>query len=232
MIRQGMRQVIGLDLGQKQDYTAVALIEKHDQKGTHKPLLYLRHLERYPLGTLYEDVADNVKDLIEKTKAKTNRDAYPDPPEPELIVDETGVGVGVTEILSSRDLTYKPVHITTGAAETKAGKTYRVAKQQLVSRAVAPFESRRLKIPRRMPLVKELVYELENFKIKVNVDTGNASFEAWRERDHDDLVLALALACWWIERRPRPLQMVPIPPEMRGGGQAALMRARKRSWYS
>jgi hypothetical protein len=42
-----MEYVIGLDLGQKQDYTAVALIEKHDhsERG-EKPLLYLRHLER------------------------------------------------------------------------------------------------------------------------------------------------------------------------------------------
>jgi hypothetical protein len=39
----------------------------------------------------------------------------------------------------------------------------------------------------------------------------DASYEAWREGDHDDLVLAVAMACWCGERylrketsRPRP----------------------------
>jgi len=52
-----------------------------------------------------------------------------------------------------------------------------------------------------MRLVPELVKELENFKVKVNIQTAHDSYEAWRESDHDDLVLALALACWWAEQR-------------------------------
>ena len=54
---------------------------------------------------------------------------------------------------------------------------------------------------RGMRLVPELVKELENFKVKVNIQTAHDSYEAWRESDHDDLVLALALACWWAEQR-------------------------------
>ena len=30
---------------------------------------------------------------------------------------------------------------------------------------------------------------------------ANETFQAWRAGDHDDLVLAVALACWWAERR-------------------------------
>src|SRR5829696_5804373 len=66
---------------------------------------------------------------------------------------------------------------------------------------VAPFEGKRLKIARSMLLVDELVKELQNFKVKVNLQTAHDSYEAWRESDHDDLVLALALACWWAEHR-------------------------------
>jgi hypothetical protein len=29
--------------------------------------------------------------------------------------------------------------------------------------------------------------------------SGNEAFAAWRERDRDDLVLALAMACWLAE---------------------------------
>ena len=41
--------------------------------------------------------------------------------------------------------------------------------------------------------------------VKVNVATGNESFEAWRERDRDDLVLATALPLWYSERAQRLL---------------------------
>lgn len=40
-----------------------------------------------------------------------------------------------------------------------------------------------------------LVAELEAFRVKVTA-SANETFGAWRERDHDDLVLATALAAW------------------------------------
>src|SRR5215212_5175327 len=38
--------------------------------------------------------------------------------------------------------------------------------------------------------------ELLNFRRKQNKVTAHSSYEHWRESDHDDLVLAAALACW------------------------------------
>jgi hypothetical protein len=46
--------------------------------------------------------------------------------------------------------------------------------------------------------------ELEAFSSKTSARTGHESFEAWRERDHDDIVLSLALALWAARRAPRP----------------------------
>ena len=43
--------------------------------------------------------------------------------------------------------------------------------------------------------------ELLNFKMKINVATGHDSYEAWREGEHDDLVLAAALAVWAADRK-------------------------------
>jgi|SRR5829696_2331232 len=195
--------VIGLDLGQKQDYTAVCVVEKHERSssgvGEDKPMLHLRHLERYALGTSYGDQMDQVAELVGKIKRQINR-VYQ--PQPELIVDATGVGVGVVEMLKDRKLKYRAVSITGGITEGRSGGVYHVPKRNLVSRAVAPFEGKRLKIARNMRLVPELVKELENFKVKVNLRTAHDAYEAWREAEHDDLVLALALACWWAEKRP------------------------------
>ena len=218
--------VVGLDLGQKQDYTAVAVVERIERAGDDKPLLHLRHLERYALGTPYGEQMDRVARLCEEIGERAPHQRSPvaawfgeNPPKPsppaklrpELVVDATGVGVGVVEMLKDRGLSYRAVSITGGVSETRSGGVHHVPKRNLVSRAVAPFEGRRLKIARGMRLTGELVKELESFKVKVNLRTAHDSYEAWRESDHDDLVLALSLACWWAERRPVVVRAMPKP---------------------
>jgi hypothetical protein len=48
-------------------------------------------------------------------------------------------------------------------------------------------------------------------EVKINIATGHDSYEAWREGDHDDLVLAVALACWTGERYLRKEDSIPRP---------------------
>jgi hypothetical protein len=43
------------------------------------------------------------------------------------------------------------------------------------------------------------VQELLNFRVKIDPRTAHDFYEHWREGDHDDLVLATALACWFSE---------------------------------
>jgi hypothetical protein len=44
-----------------------------------------------------------------------------------------------------------------------------------------------------------LIKELQNFKVKITA-AANEIFEAWREGEHDDLLLAVAIAAWMGER--------------------------------
>jgi hypothetical protein len=44
--------------------------------------------------------------------------------------------------------------------------------------------------------------ELKDFRRKLS-DAGRATYAA-RTGAHDDLVLAVAIACWWISRPPPP----------------------------
>jgi hypothetical protein len=70
------------------------------------------------------------------------------------------------------------------------------------------LQNERLKIAKELELAPILKKELLNFRVKVDPKTAHDSYEHWREGDHDDLVLATALACWYrqflnagIERR-------------------------------
>jgi hypothetical protein len=62
-----------------------------------------------------------------------------------------------------------------------------------------------------MALADTLRKELLNFKVKINISTAHDSYEAWREGDHDDLVLAVAMACWCRERYLRKRDSLPRP---------------------
>jgi hypothetical protein len=100
---------VGLDLGQAADYTAVAVVQSGMQEkpeGGTERFLHLRHLERYELGTPYPDIADKVAALMRDERLSPNeydasrRRIFRS--EPELIVDDTGVGRAVADLLKTK----------------------------------------------------------------------------------------------------------------------------------
>ena len=120
----------------------------------------------------------------------------------ELIVDQTGAGRPVVDLF--RDAKLDPVGVTiTGGNHAGSGgrDEYRVPKKDLVSTVQALLQTGRLKFAEGLAMADVLTEELQNFRAKINVSTGHTSFEHWRERDHDDVVLALALACWYAEEK-------------------------------
>ncbi len=90
----------------------------------------------------------------------------------------------------------EPIQITGGDAVTYEGGVTRVPKRDLVSAAQVALQTGRLKIASDLPEAQALVRELENFQMKISLDTAHDSYGAWREGAHDDLVLAVALALW------------------------------------
>jgi hypothetical protein len=200
---------IGLDLGQSQDYTALAVVQKvptyEKATGKHGTELQLRHLERYALKTPYTVIADHIKELVSgppfnSTIAEGDTRIFVKhrPAQTELVVDKTGVGVAVTDLLTERRLRYIGVTITGMATKVNRNGTrdYSVPKQDLVGALEVPFHTGRLKIAAGLELWSTLRDELLSFKRKQNPRTAHIRYEHWREYEHDDLVLAAALACW------------------------------------
>lgn len=188
-----MNFYVGLDLGQTNDYTAICIAEDvsdaSEAPGGLK--LNVRHLERFR-DVLYPDVADRVEDLLAR-EPLTDR--------AELAIDATGVGLAVTDIFTKRGRRFKAVKIHGGDAETHGGGVYRVPKRNLISALQVLLQNGSLRISSGLELAETLRKELLNFRVKVNVATAHDSYEAWREGDHDDLVLAAALAAWGASKR-------------------------------
>ncbi len=55
-----------------------------------------------------------------------------------------------------------------------------------------------MKIAAALPEAETLLRELEGFRVRISA-AGHDTYGAWQDGAHDDLVLAVALACWYGE---------------------------------
>jgi hypothetical protein len=226
-------RIVGVDLGQQRDPTAITVIERgyvsagklynshywyngREFYAAREPVkleYHVRHLERPALGTSYVDVVERIIVLLKSLGDD----------ELVLTVDMTGVGRPVADMLKRRleewleqdrnvYLNTAWITITGGDSVTKAeGGGLRVPKRDLASAPLVLMQNKQLKIAEGLQLADTLKRELLNFKVKINITTGHDSYEAWREGDHDDLVLAVAIACWCGERYLRKEDSLPRP---------------------
>ena len=183
--------LIGLDLGQASDFTALAVLQRRGPAdASAKPDYALRHLRRFPLGTAYTDIVPAVAGLRMREPLR----------QAPLVVDQTGVGRAVVDMLRQSASGVIPVTITGGKAVTRAEDgSYHVPKKELITALQVVMQGRRLQIARSLPEAATLVRELQQFRVKITA-SANEIFGAWRQGQHDDLVLAVALSCWWWER--------------------------------
>jgi hypothetical protein len=185
--------VIGLDLGQTQDYTALAVLQR--VQTVQQSDYLVRHLKRYPLGTPYTAIVPSVACLAGSPILAGKST---------LVVDQTGVGRPLVEMLLREPGIPRvvPVTITSGHAVTLAADGSRhVPKKELVTALQLLLQGRRLRIAKGLPEAQVLTEELMNFRIKITA-AAHETFGVWRQGQHDDLVLAVALAGWWAEREP------------------------------
>ena len=192
-----VERVIGLDLGQVHDPTALAILEISEiligrSLVTYDPVTIrrasFRHLERLPLGLDYPTMVEHVRRVVSRPELSGRTT---------LVVDATGVGRPVVDLLRRAHLTCRlmPVTITAGDRETSDSTTWRVPKRDLITGLLVLLQREEIDICGHLPASETLVKELSNIRIKVSL-AGHDTYGAWREGEHDDPVLAAALACW------------------------------------
>ena len=225
------RYCVGVDLGQANDPTAIAVLEKTiappetamfspvgespSNRLVEGSIVYdLVYLKRPKLGTPYDTIAKRVADLVCDLEPQG---AFGELGQVTLSVDGTGVGRAVVDLLDAEfkrrarsssaipRVDFRRVSVTGSQtalkSPTRANGYWSCPKKDLVFPAVAAFQQGKIRIGK----VKDreaLVNELKNYRRTTNIATGNMAFEPWRESEHDDLLFALCLSLWgWQTRK-------------------------------
>jgi hypothetical protein len=181
------RYVVGLDFGQVQDFTALAVVQRSAGKDG---AVHVCYLQRFQLGSPYPTIVGRLAQLLAIPPLQEQAS---------LVVDRTGVGGAVVDLLAEAHLSPIAVTITGGDKVHRDSKTrYSVPKRELVGCLQVLLQTGRLKIASALPEAELLVKELLAFQVKITA-SAHDTYGAWREGAHDDLVLALAFATWYGE---------------------------------
>ena len=192
----------GLDLGQVSDFSALVIVLRgrpNDKAGNPlpvtKPHYYVEFAQRWK-GTSYPALVGQVATILSHPEVVERGIS--------LTVDATGVGKPVIDMFrdarNAGMLPCRPLPVVISAGEkvneqvVESKGTISVPKKDLMGHLEVLLSTGRLHIAERLKLLPTLVEELKNFRAKIT-ESGHARFEAARS-GHDDLVLALALACW------------------------------------
>lgn len=217
-----MSWFLGLDLGQALDYTVLVAMERV-AKGSAGHYA-IRHLERFPLRTPYPKIVEHVVGLVQRGPLAGSF----------LAVDQTGVGRAVVDLLWQAALNayLRPVTITAGHRIGGDGGSYHVPKKELVGALQVLLQTRRLHISSRLPLAPLWQQEMQVFQTKIV--SLHELYGAPGKGQHDDLVLATALAAWvgehtadtetWLQDLEKSYGMDRQHPVAPLTGKAALLR--------
>jgi hypothetical protein len=183
------RFVLGADIGQAHDYTALVLLEHVGDE------LHVRYIKRLNLGTSYPDQVARIAQLA--ASPELGQDVV-------VVVDGTGVGRAVVDILKLAlkplDVPLVSITITGGTTMTRTSRVeWSVPKRDLIGAAQVALQQKRLRIAASLSQAQTLVDELVAYRVKISED-GHDSYGNGRDQPHDDLVLAASIATYAATR--------------------------------
>ncbi|MGJ5177409.1 hypothetical protein ACQR16_06045 [Bradyrhizobium oligotrophicum] len=202
--------VVGVDLGKSIDNTAIGIIH-HTVKGTDDWVVNdaagvwrerslqrfdLLHLKRLPLGMNYVSQAHAIGELMHREPLRSVG--------AKLVIDQSGVGAGVVDLMEANGLRPIRLQITAGAEQSRDGNVHRVAKTILISKLEAAMHSKELHVAAELTEAESLRDELRDFQRHVTA-SGTNTWSA-RAGKHDDIVLAVSYGIWWATSGPRTHQ--------------------------
>ncbi len=189
--------IISLDLGFAGEPTALGVVKPRTEYWHRNPLgrelehanhFDVVHLERFQASVGYPQVVHRLKAMVSDRKRI---------PDCTVLVNTSSSGPAPLKLFVERNLLHYPFTVINSAVESWRGQTEAVPKRTIIGVTITLLQADRLRISSGLDLGKALFDEMANFRMRAPpADT----IEAMRENPDDDLVFAVALACWWGDR--------------------------------
>jgi hypothetical protein len=214
-LRIETEHILGLDLGQSSDPSALTVTRKRTpvhERPFHGSSRLVRGpskyavvwIDRFDLGTPYPEVVKRVA-AVQRAPETGN--------DPALVVDATGIGAPVVDRFKEEGLRPVEIVFTSGQDVSRDGRTYKVPKKDLATTVQTLLQNSQLAIAEGLEQAGLLVREMKHFRVKI-APSGHARFEHATEAESDDVLLSLACALWYADHRTDKLytgQTVTMP---------------------
>jgi hypothetical protein len=188
-----MTFILSLDPAQLRDWSALAAIDmqyRPEEKRFGYDLVAMARKQGLPYDRIVDWVAKTLKNP-----------AFNQREPPEFILDSTGVGVAVRDMLAAKGVRLKAVTITAGESFTRQGPIYHVGKARLIGTFLGAFDAGKVRVNPNMPIWSQVEREMLSFRAEMNTQ-GRLKMEA-EQGENDDMLFALAMAVWYGEEVKR-----------------------------
>ncbi len=217
-IAPGKEYICAVDIAKKRDYTTIQIYRDaksaiHHPEESGRPDQIVSFLDLVYQAKLqairYTEQARIVYDLLNRIKMLHNT---------QLLVDGTGVGEAVVDIMRETGLNPLPIVFTGGTsvrpvyeefgkvfggsssqafARAQVLKEIHVPKEDLVHAGMLMIQQKRIRLAQQLNHEDDFKRQMESFKGKVNEATGRRKFENESDDIHDDFVVTFLMAAWW-----------------------------------
>jgi hypothetical protein len=199
--------IVAVDLGKIKDYATINILEDRliQRPTTRQPMartipvfdvpsMLTRVYDLIELGEMrgvsYPDVASRISRVC--THPKISQPYI-------LVVDATGVGIAVCDLLRGPPYYLSPVGITIsgGHTVTESEWGYNVPKPFIVETMEVLMETERFKIAEDLEHLQDFKDQILDF---TKLPQKGQSFGAEHDEIHDDFVMGTAIGLWYAER--------------------------------
>ena len=181
-----MTVILGWDVAQTTDSSIIAVIEYNGN-----PAMYwIRRIVKLAKGMPYDQQVREAREIFFQYKNAT------------LLIDRTGVGLPICDMIVAGGLRPIQVSLTAGDVMNKPepGKV-NLPKKDMVASITKVIQERRLKVVKGCENAALFRTELKNFQLKVSA-SGHNTYNA-APGSHDDSITAIGLCLWYAARMGR-----------------------------
>lgn len=196
---------VGLSVGQGTQPTGIAVLKKEKPPGREPAKYTCRYLCRWPRDTTYPTLLTDLYDMLNDAKLGKV-----------TLIVEAGSSIKAVLAMLRRlrlPVSLKAVEVRTSAEDHYVDGIWKLTKGTVIEIARQVLQERRLTFDEQMPPevaattppAQTIYHALATYPF--NQSPGANDAFAARDGEYDDLVFAVALACWYGERGQRNLSI-------------------------